>query len=113
MATTKKAKPKSRPKAPKVSEEAAQKILDSDMMPAPGRRSKPTKGDTGAHLKNMVRFREMDIDADLAKWIRNVTRRGKLGSDTTTVIAMLHYIHSHAKGTGLGWFVPQLKRFAK
>ena len=108
-----KAKPKAKtkPKNPKISKESAAAIRTG--VPKTSRAPVATGSAQGAHLKNMVRFREMDIDADLAKWIKTISRRGNFADDSVTVIAMLRYMHRHARGTGLGWLVPQIKKFVK
>ena len=106
-----KAKAKTKPKNPKVSKESAAAIRAG--VPKTSRAPAAPGSAQGAHLKNMVRVREMDIDADLAKWIKTISKRGNFADDSVTVIAMLRYMHRHAKGTGLGWLVPQIKKFAK
>ena len=108
-----KAKPKAKtkPKNPKISKESAAAIRAD--VPKTTRAPAAPGSAQGAHLKNMVRFREMDIDADLAKWIKTISRRGNFADDSVTVIAMLRYMHKHAVGTGLGWLVPQIKKFVK
>tara|TARA_R110000824_G_scaffold346368_4_gene533203 strand:- start:3811 stop:4155 length:345 start_codon:yes stop_codon:yes gene_type:complete len=108
-----KAKPKAKtkPKNPKVSKESAAAIRAG--VPKTSRAPVATGSAQGAHLKNMVRFREMDIDADLAKWIKAVTKRGKFADDSVTAVAMLRYMHKHARGKGLGRIVPHLKRLSK
>jgi hypothetical protein len=74
------------------------------------KRLKPGKGKSH-HLKNLVRFREIDIDPALSKFIAKVTRRGGFKDPTEATLAMLRYVSYFATQRGLGSFVPQLKGF--
>jgi hypothetical protein len=107
MATAKKKTPGKKKSAKiTVSKEAAAAVVAH----APKARSKGSPG-SGTHLKNLVRFREIDIDKPLAKFIMKVTKRGNFEDPTEATVAMLRYVAHFATQRGLGSFVPHVRAF--
>ena len=82
---------------------------ESIMADAPKRLS--SAGGTRHHMTNLVRFREMDIDEPLSKFINKVTKRGNFKDPTDATLAMLRYLAHFATQRGLGSFIPHLRGF--
>tara|TARA_Y100000310_G_scaffold89362_1_gene86458 strand:+ start:219 stop:554 length:336 start_codon:yes stop_codon:yes gene_type:complete len=107
MATAKKKTPGKKKSAKiTVSKEAAAAVVAH----APKARSKGSPR-TGSHLKNLVRFREIDIDKPLSMFIEKVTARGGFEDPTEAAVAMLRYLAHYATKRGYGSFVPHVRKF--
>jgi hypothetical protein len=64
-------------------------------------------------LATVVRFRDIDLDRDLLKFIRKVTKRANFKDESDATMAMLEYLAHFVSKRGVGSFVPHLKNFRK
>jgi hypothetical protein len=92
---------------PKVPKEVSKAIKDNA---SPDLRETMVKS---TNFKSLVRFRDIDIDANLSKFIRRVTKRGSFKDETEATVAMLEYLAHFATKRGLGAFVPHVRAFRK
>ncbi|GAF73021.1 unnamed protein product [marine sediment metagenome] len=82
---------------------------ESILADAPKRLS--SAGGTRHHMTNLVRFREMDVDESLSKFINKVTKRGGFESPTDATLAMLRYLAHYVTRRGYGSFIPHVRKF--
>ena len=92
---------------PKVPKEVSKAIKDNAPPDLNATKVKST------NFKSLVRFRDIDVDASLSKFIRRVTKRGSFKDETEATVAMLEYLAHFATKRGLGSFVPHVRAFRK